>query len=238
MIQLNILFSIISQAHAASGGPQEGITGVEFARILGIGLSILVLALILFVVARYRKTLMHPTARWLHLLSLCIVPAFILFLGNFVAYEEAKELNFCASCHPVMDPYVNDLKDPKSNTLASIHNQNRYIQEAQCYACHVGYGLGGTMQAKINGLIHLYKYLSRYTFRFYTGTYTIPIKMYEPFPNSNCLRCHTAAKKFEEKDVHVGIMTELTSNAMSCLDCHGPPHPPQVASQKPEGGKK
>jgi len=230
MIQSNILL-LASQAYAATAGaPQEGVTGVELARILGVALSILVLAVIGLVVARYRQNLMHPTARWLHLVSLCIVPAFILFLGNFVAYEEAKEYNFCASCHPVMDPYTSDLKDPKSTTLASIHNQNRYIQEAQCYACHVGYGINGTMQAKLNGLIHLFK--------FYTGTASHPIKLYQPYTNSNCLRCHTGSKKFEGKDVHAGIMTELTSNAMPCLDCHGPPHPAQVASGKPEGAKK
>lgn len=230
MVYLSNLFLLISQAYAASGGPQEGITGTEFARMLGIALGLVVLALIVFVLTRYRKSLMNPTARWLHLLSLCIVPAFILFLGNFVAYEEAKEVSFCASCHPVMDPYVNDIKDPKSTTLAAIHNQNRYIQEAICYSCHVGYGINGTMQAKLNGLIHLYK--------FYAGTASHPIKLYQPFSNSNCLRCHTGAKKFAEKDVHVGIMNELTSNAMSCLDCHGPPHPAQTASAKPQGGKK
>lgn len=230
-MMLNSLFLIISQAYAAGGGgPQEGITGTEVAKILGIVLSLLILALIVFVVKRHRHDLMNPTTRWLHLLSLCIIPTFILFLGNFVAYEEAKEVNFCASCHPVMDPYVNDLKDPNTKNLAGIHSQNRYIQETQCYACHVGYGINGTMNAKLNGLIHMFK--------FYTGTYKHPIKLYQPFTNANCLRCHAGAKKFEEKDVHIGIMTEIASNAMSCLDCHGPPHPAQVASQTSEGGKK
>ena len=230
MIQLSTLFLMVSLAHAASGSPQEGLTGVEVAKILGIGLSILALLLILLVVVRYRHALMDPTARWLHLLSLAVIPVFILFLGNFVAYEEAKELAFCDSCHPVMDPYINDIKDPKSKTLASIHYQNRYIQEAQCYACHVGYGINGTGKAKFNGLIHLYK--------FYSGTHKPPIKLYQPFPNSNCLRCHSGAKKFQESPTHTAMMDDITSNAMSCLDCHGPLHLEQMAAQKPEGGKK
>jgi nitrate/TMAO reductase-like tetraheme cytochrome c subunit len=224
MIQLGSLFSFFSLAYAASEGAQEGMTGVEFAQLLGVIMSLAVLGLIVFVWIRYRHSLTHPTARWLHLLSLCIIPVFILFLGNFYAYEKAEEVAFCASCHRVMDHYVNDLNDPKSTTLAAIHNQNRYIQEAQCYACHVGYGINGTMQAKLNGLIHFYK--------FYTATESRPIKLYQPFANANCLRCHTGSKKFEGKDVHDGIMNELTSNAMSCLDCHGPPHLPQTAQKK------
>ena len=180
------------------------------------------LALIVYVFIVYRKTPLNQTARWLHLLSLCVIPGFLLFLGNFVAYEESKEFSFCASCHPVMDPYVNDLVDPKSTTLASTHHQNRYIQEAQCYACHVGYGLNGTAEAKMNGLMHLYK--------FFTGTYTAPIKLYQPFKNANCLRCHMGAKKFQGNEVHAPLMSELTSEGMSCTDCHAPVHPDQTTS--------
>lgn len=217
------LFPIVAELYAATEAPQEGITGVGAAKMLGLGFGVLTLVLILFVLIYHRKSPFAQAARWLHLLSLCVIPVFILFLGNFVAYEEAKELSFCASCHPVMDPYVNDLKDSKSTTLAAKHNQRRVIQEAQCYACHVGYGINGTGTAKINGLIHLYK--------FFTGTYTHPIKLYQPFSNSNCLRCHLGGKKFEANENHVGVMELLTSGGMSCMDCHGPVHPTQVASQ-------
>jgi len=229
-VRLQLFFPIVTQLYAATESPQEGITGVELAKILGLGLGVLTLVLILFVFIYHRKSPLSQTAKWLHLLSLCVIPVFLLFLGNFVAYEEAKELEFCASCHPVMDPYVNDMKDPKSTTLAAIHNQNRFIQEAQCYACHVGYGINGTGKAKMNGLIHLYK--------FFTDTYTHPIKLYDPFSNSNCLRCHNSAKKFEENDVHISLMSEIKSNVMSCLDCHAPIHPEQVASKQTEGGGK
>jgi len=229
-MNLKLFFPIVTQLYAAIEAPQEGITGVELAKILGIVLSILTLALIVFVFLYHRKSLLGQTARWLHLLSLCVIPVFLLFLGNFVAYEGGKELAFCASCHPVMDPYVNDLLDPNSKTLAAIHNQNRYIQKEQCYSCHVGYGINGTMNAKMNGLMHLYK--------FFTDTYVLPIKLYEPYSNSVCLLCHSGSKKFEGNDVHASIMSELTSNALSCLVCHGPAHLDQVASKKTEGRVK
>ena len=184
------LFPLVTEAIAATGGPQEGMTGVDLAKALGLGLGVLTLVLILFVLFYYRGSLFSQTAKWLHLMTLCVIPIFILFLGNFVAYEEAKELSFCASCHPVMDPYVDDLKNAKSETLAAKHYKNRRIQEAPCYACHVGYGIHGTGKAKMNGLIHLYKFV--------TKTWAHPIKLYEDFSNSNCLRCHMGAKSFEE----------------------------------------
>jgi nitrate/TMAO reductase-like tetraheme cytochrome c subunit len=229
-VSLQLFFPIATQLYAATGAPQEGITGVELAKILGLGLGVLTLVLILFVFFYHRKSPLSQTAKWLHLLSLCVIPVFLLFLGNFVAYEEAKELEFCASCHPVMDPYVNDLKDPKSTTLAGIHNQRRLIQEAQCYSCHVGYGINGTGKAKMNGLIHLYK--------FYTGTDSHPIKLYETYSNSNCLRCHAEMKKFKESPTHDATGLEVVISAMSCMDCHAPAHPEQVASKQMEGGGK
>jgi len=222
-VKLQLFFPIVARLYAATEAPQEGITGVELAKGVGLVFGVLSLALILFVFFCHRRSMLSQTARWLHLLSLCVIPVFLLFLGNFVAYEEAKELSFCASCHPVMDPYVNDLIDPKSKNLAPIHYKNHYIQETPCYACHVGYGINGTMKAKMNGLKHLYKFL--------TGTYSHPIKLYDPYSNSNCLRCHLEAKKFEENEVHVGIKELLTSDGMSCMDCHGPVHPAQVASK-------
>ncbi len=229
-MSLQLFFPIVTQLYAATEVVQEGITGVELAKNLGLGLGVLTLALIIYTFLVHRKSPLSQTARWLHFLSLCIIPVILLFLGNLVAYEEAKELEFCASCHPVMDPYVNDLRDPKSTNLAAIHNQNRYIREAQCYACHVGYGINGTGKAKMNGLIHLYK--------FFTDSYVHPIKLYEPFPNSNCLHCHNGSQKFEQNDVHIAMMSDIKSNAMSCLDCHGPVHHEQVASKKTEGGGK
>ena len=220
--------TILSQVQLAPSGPlHEPLTAVKLGKQLGIGFCILVLLLVLYTAVFHRKRLLEPTAKWLHLIGLCILPLFIWFLGNFVAYEEAKKVEFCGSCHPVMDPYVNDLKDPNSKTLAAIHYQNRYIGEEQCYSCHVDYGIFGTYQAKMNGLMHLYK--------FYTATWKLPIKLYQSYPNGICLNCHDRAKKFEQEEVHIGIRGDLASNAMSCLDCHSPSHRPQSASPRPKG---
>ena len=57
-----------------------------------------------------------------------------------------------------MTPYVNDLHDPKSDTLAAVHFKNRFIQENHCYTCHTDYGMFGTVKAKWEGLGHTVRY--------------------------------------------------------------------------------
>ena len=42
----------------------------------------------------------------------------------------SKSVNACGACH-VMSPWVNDLRDPKSESLAATHFKNRYIQTEQ-----------------------------------------------------------------------------------------------------------
>ncbi len=96
-MSLQLFFPMVTQLYAATEAPQEGITGVELAKTLGLGLGVLTLALIFYIFLVHRKSPLSQTARWLHFLSLCIIPVILLFLGNLVANEEAKELEFCAS---------------------------------------------------------------------------------------------------------------------------------------------
>ena len=49
------------------------------------------------------------------------------------------------------------------------------------------------MEAKIKGVRHV--------IAFYVGD-TSPIKLYDPFPNENCLHCHREAKGFLEDSNH------------------------------------
>ena len=208
--------------------PHQPLTAVELANYLGIGLGIVVLALVLYTAIFYRERLLDPTAKWLHLIGLAILPLFIWFLGNFVVVEEAKKVAFCGSCHPVMDPYVNDMIDPMSKTLAAVHYKHRYIVAEHCYSCHVSYGLFGNFRAKMEGLKDVY--------RFYTASWELPIKLSQPYSNWNCLHCHDGAKKFEELDLHVDFRHDFASDEVSCLDCHGPTHPPQKTAERNEKG--
>jgi cytochrome c len=121
-----------------------------------------------------------------------------------------------------MTPYVRDLKDVTSETLAAVHFKNRYIRENQCYACHSDYGLGGggPLRAKLGRLEHV---------RYYTtGQYEVPIKIAQPYSNARCLGCHGESQKFLSSETKKPIMAELMSGKTSCLECHAPAHPAQA----------
>ena len=160
-----------------------------------------------------------PEARdrhWFLLFAVVIFPGLALLLGTQRTIEASKGPEFCGSCH-VMDPWVNDLHDPQSKTLAAVHYQNRYVRENQCYTCHTDYGLGGPLRAKLTGMVHLFKWES--------GTYELPIKLYRPYSFANCLHCHGDAKSF--RDAHEDSMEAIADGSMGCTDCHDPVHPPQ-----------
>jgi nitrate/TMAO reductase-like tetraheme cytochrome c subunit len=157
-----------------------------------------------------------PGRRWLLLFGVAVLPCIALLLGTGEALEQAKKPSFCGSCH-VMQPWMRDLRDLESETLAAVHYKNRWILKDQCYTCHTGYAFFGPMEAKLNGVIHFLRYE--------TGTYTRPLEPYSPYDFANCLRCHGEAKNF--RVAHEAVAEELASGAMGCLDCHGPVHPAQ-----------
>lgn len=139
-----------------------------------------------------------------------------------VAFERSKSLEFCASCH-IMTPYVEGLKDEKSDLLAAKHYQFKRIQKNQCYTCHADYDLFGPIKAKANGMRHMVHY--------YFGEER-PIKLYKPFSNSHCPQCHADSKSFVKAEVHEGIVDGLKSGETSCVECHGPVHPSHAEAKK------
>ena len=131
------------------------------------------------------------------------------------------------------DLYVDDMKNKKSETLAALHYNNRYIQENQCYRCHSDYGVWGTVEARGRGLSHLYHWVTNSA----TARGEGQIKLYGTYQNSLCLSCHSGSQKFleaqvEEVKIHKAIAKELLGKdsdtgapTMSCLICHSPAHP-------------
>lgn len=211
--------AVLLQAHPASLFVASEIKRFDdWGREITIGLSVLILLIIVATVIGCRKRPLEPTAKWLFLLGIVVLPVFVSVTGTFTVLRMSEHAEFCGSCHPVMDPYINDLRDPKSETLAAVHSTNRFIPEGQCYACHVTYGVNGTLKAKGNGLSHVWK--------FYTQSWKLPLHLYEPYANINCTHCHAGGKKFEEAQVHVGLADELKSGQTSCASCHTPAHPP------------
>jgi hypothetical protein len=77
----------------------------------------------------------------------------------------------------------------------------------------------GTLDAKMDGVGHLYHYL--------TDTYEKPIHMKNPYPIAQCLKCHGTSDAFLKIGKHSDpkVVDELKSGKISCLECHEAPHP-------------
>lgn len=176
------------------------------------------IALVLYSLIRYRGRASGAFAWGLLIVGAGLVPMASSALGTVLVLERSEKVQFCESCHLTMQRYVDDLRDPKSHSLAAVHFQNRYIPDDQCYACHTSYGLFGTVEAKKEGMIDVYKY--------YTRTFKIPVKLRHPYPNNDCLKCHAEAAKWLAQ--HGDFKEQIFSGDLPCMACHADKNPPHT----------
>jgi nitrate/TMAO reductase-like tetraheme cytochrome c subunit len=182
------------------------------------GILILGCALVLFSLLRHRGRIAGTASIVLLVAGIVVLPAASMLFGTLLVFERAERVEFCASCHLTMKGYVDDLTNHESTSLASIHFKNRYIPSNQCYECHTSYGMFGTVEAKMAGMIDVYKY--------YTHTYTFPIEMRSPYPNTDCLKCHADAEKWKAQESHTEFRESIFSGETSCMQCHSGEKPP------------
>jgi len=195
-----------------------------WAKTIGLSLISAAALLIIYTLAFRRHRLHEASSKWMLFTGICLLPMPVMFLSTAVGLEQSKNVEFCMSCH-VMKPFVDDLKDPASKTLAALHYKNRYIQREHCYRCHTDYGVLGTMEAKKAGLGHIWKAG--------TGSYKLPISMSKPYDFAICLDCHSASVKFNQEAAHKDVVKETLVRKSSCLDCHDSPHPaPETRSKE------
>jgi len=184
----------------------------------GVGIAAAVAGILLLVLVQhvYRKKLQHGTYRRLLLLGLFVLPMIVTWTTTKTVMEGTKSVQACMSCH-VMSPFVNDMENPSSPTLAARHYRNNWIAKDQCYSCHVTYGVTGTVEGKRDGFRHWLYYV--------TNTYADPIQYAGSYDNSNCLNCHHGTTKWERVKSHQALVAEFTEDRIACIACHGPPHP-------------
>jgi cytochrome c nitrite reductase small subunit len=187
-----------------------------WARFIGLCLVGTAAALIIYTLTFRRHRLQEASSKWMLFIGICLLPMPVMFLSTAVGLERSKRVEFCMSCH-VMQPFIADLKDPDSKTLAAVHYKNRYIQREHCYRCHTDYGILGTMEAKKAGLGHVWKAG--------TGSYKLPIRMSKPYEFAICLDCHAESAKFNKEAAHDGVVKETRDRKSKCLDCHELAHP-------------
>ena len=212
-----IWLSLFGSNHVfAAEGNTNIVPGIGLLR--GIGMAsalggIIVLILVHFI---YRNRLSRGTYHWLLLLGLFVLPITATLSATATVMEGTKRVEACASCH-VMGPFVDDLKNPASPTLAARHYKNNWIAKDQCYGCHISYGATGTLEGKRDGFRHWLYYV--------TGTYSDPIKFVGSYSNSNCLYCHEGTEKWERVNSHQALQSDFQNDRTACIQCHGPPHP-------------
>ncbi len=172
-------------------------------------------ALLLFSLIRFRGRVEGPWPWALLVAGVLIVPSLSTMFGTLLVFQRAEQVEFCGSCHKAMQTYVDDMRNPNSESLAAVHFRNRYIPRNQCYTCHTSFGMFGTFQAKLAGVVDVQRY--------YMGRFHPPLKMREAYRNDDCLKCHSGAVKWSRN--HSELKDSILAGRMRCIECHGKSHP-------------
>jgi nitrate/TMAO reductase-like tetraheme cytochrome c subunit len=178
-------------------------------------------ALLLYYLAR--KPPLHTATKLLLLAGLGVFPLLSAGSGSYAGFEHTKARAFCNGCH-VMEPWIDDAEDPTSNSLSAMHARNELFGDQSCYTCHADYGMFGTIATKVTGLKHVAGYVLEY--------HDMPIeeavekiRLFEPFPNENCTRCHsTTLPGYGQVPDHAAMKDPAEASCAS-HGCHGPAHP-------------
>jgi len=172
-------------------------------------------ALVLYSLVRYRGKTPGWTSWGFLVVGAGIIPVITSSAGGVLVVKRSERVGLCNSCHLAMTPYVKDMKNPNSQSLAALHYRNRYIEDDQCYSCHTSYGMFGTVAAKSEGIYDVYRY--------YTHTFSLPLKMRQPYPNNDCLKCHAGSAKFLAS--HKKDREAMFADEVSCMQCHDDDNP-------------
>ena len=223
----SLLLGVFPLLGAAGSAPEDAAAQFQqdpvqqvAARVL-VALAVIGVVVVIYSLIRYRGSAVGP-ASWAVLITGAVAfPLLITGVGSILVFQRAERVEFCNSCHLTMQPFVDDMKNASSNSLAALHYRNRYIPDDQCYACHTSYGLFGTVQAKEEGLNDVYRY--------YTRTFHLPIKLRHPYPNTDCLKCHGGSAKWIAS--HQDYKDSLFSGQATCMDCHADSNPAHNVAQ-------
>jgi cytochrome c-type protein NapC len=191
----------------------------------------------ILVVYLVRRPPLTPTTRVLLLAGLGVFPIGLAGSGNIAGYEATKQRAFCGSCH-VMIPHVSDSGDPKSLSLASRHGRNKLFGAENCYVCHADYGMYGTVTTKLGGLKHVWMYYTEYR-NVSLEDAKKTIHLYKPYPNSNCMQCHSTENAvWMKRSDHASSLDDVRAGKVSCasVGCHGYAHPTTKPELEGKGG--
>lgn len=198
-------------------GP-EGIASLAGFIVIGFAGLNIILLVALFV---EQQVVLRTWGKILFFLAAIALPTLVVTATTALNIKNSENVSFCLSCHE-MGVYGNSLKENDNEMIPAIHYQNNWVkQEVACYQCHTDYTMFGTIKAKIRGVRHVYVH--------YMKGAPKKMKLYEPYNNRECLRCHENAKNFAKTSKHKQdpeMLVRLKTNKQSCMDkgCHDVTH--------------
>ncbi|MGZ5969934.1 MAG: NapC/NirT family cytochrome c [Polyangiales bacterium] len=173
-----------------------------------------------------RRPALTGATKVMLLFGLGVLPIGAAMSANVQGYKATQHREFCASCH-VMTPHAKDAEDPKSNSLAAIHARNAYFGKDNCYTCHADYGLFGTVYTKLGGMRHVWLYITEFR-KVSLEEAKKSIHLLKPYPNGNCMQCHTTtAPRWSKIADHASAREAVIADKIACSSkgCHGVAHP-------------
>ena len=167
--------------------------------------------------------------KMLAFVALLVLPVIVAWTGFNEQMDRAQSTRFCLSCHVMQDFGKSLYIDDPSYVPARHFQNNRVPRDRACYTCHTEYTMFGGVKAKLRGLQNLWVQYAR------GAPKPEAVKLYEPFPNGECLHCHPGARRFEEGSAHNKIpdlLARVKAGQRSCVSsgCHEFVH--DVASLK------
>jgi cytochrome c-type protein NapC len=185
-------------------------------------LAVLVFTIVLAILVAVRPGLtVARGGKVLAFLAFFIFPVFGGLLGLENHMERSKQTSFCLTCH-IMSRHGQSLYVDDPSYIPAAHFQNgRIPRDEACYTCHTDYTIFGSFKSKFRGLHHIYA-------QYITGP-KMPLKLYHPYNNRECLHCHEGSRSFEQGAIHTAepqTMADIKSNKLSCMTsgCHDTIH--------------
>lgn len=162
------------------------------------------------------KKSVAETNRRIRWLGIAVLVGFVVFglAIPMTAMQFENHNGFCAACHTQGEQTFYDRSLNTSPVdLASAHN----IQgQARCIDCHTGPGILGRYGGLMAGSTDLISYFS--------GHYPQPAALEEPYPDTNCLKCHANVTQKQDFQNHFHIFLprwqSLDKHAATCVSCH------------------
>jgi len=162
------------------------------------------------------KKLPNTPNRKLQIIAGATIAGLILFglVIPMTAMQFENHNGFCASCHTEGEQtFYNRSLAGAPLDLASIHNIKG---QARCIDCHTGAGIVGRYGGLMAGATDLISYFS--------GRYPQPAALEVPYPDANCLKCHTNIMQRQDFNNHFHVFLprwqQVDKNAATCVSCH------------------